>query len=77
LKTFVTLAIKELEIKSYTLKSENNEFLLARAQLSLAFMRDLEKDIVGEVTLAITRKESYNHWGKHFLPSLNHAHLKQ
>jgi len=37
----------------------------------------LIKDIEGEVTLAFKRKESFEWWGRHYLPSLMNAHHYQ
>ena len=38
----------------------------------LVVLEDLEK----EVSLAVNKFYSFNHWGKHFLISLNFAHMR-
>jgi hypothetical protein len=42
-----------------------------------AIMKDLLKDLDGQVTEALSRTDWYDKWGKHFLPSLKGAHLNQ
>lgn len=40
-------------------------------------MKDLLKDVEGQVYEAISRQDWYDKWGKHYLPSLQGAHLLQ
>jgi hypothetical protein len=42
-----------------------------------AFIVDLLKDLEGQTTEALSRKDYFTKWGKHFLPSLMGAHLQQ
>ena len=44
---------------------------------ALQLIRDLAKDVSGEVKLALSRKEAFQKWGQHFLPSLCFAHMRQ
>jgi len=41
------------------------------------YLMGLIKDVEGEVRLAVGRKESFEWWGRHYLPSLMNAHEKQ
>jgi hypothetical protein len=41
------------------------------------FMKDLLKDAEGQMCEAVSRKEYYEKWGRHYLPSLQGAHLSQ
>ncbi|CAF2321511.1 unnamed protein product [Rotaria sp. Silwood2] len=41
------------------------------------FIKDLFKDLTGQVQQAIEKEEWFNKWGIHFLPSLTRAHLLQ
>ncbi|CAF0759140.1 unnamed protein product [Rotaria sp. Silwood1] len=41
------------------------------------FIKDLLKDLTGQVQQAIEKEEWFHKWGKHFLPSLTRAHLLQ
>lgn len=50
--------------------------MLGRVEWALEFLENLKKDVDGEVTLAVAKDYSFKHWGKHFLLSLNHCHLK-
>jgi len=42
--------------------------------LAIKLLSDLIKDIEKEVTLAVGKDFSFAHWGRHYLPSLCHAH---
>jgi hypothetical protein len=42
-----------------------------------SYIADLLKDLEGQTTEAISRKDYYTKWGRHFLPSLMGAHLHQ
>lgn len=42
-----------------------------------ARMKDLLADLTGQVTEAISKREWYDKWGVHYLPSLMRAHLLQ
>jgi hypothetical protein len=41
------------------------------------YIQDLITDLSGEVTQALTKKETYDKWGAHFFPSIVRAHLLQ
>jgi len=41
------------------------------------FVKDLLKDLEGQVTEALSKESFYNKWGRHYLPSLASAHLYQ
>merc|ERR1711981_619500 len=38
---------------------------------------DACKDLLGQVKEAISRKDFFQRWGRHYLPSLAQAHLQQ
>jgi len=42
-----------------------------------AFVEDLQKDLDGQVTEALSKPEWFRKWGRHYLPSLLGAHLHQ
>ncbi|CAF1540367.1 unnamed protein product [Didymodactylos carnosus] len=54
----------ELEIKSSNV--QNHPFII-----------DLLVDLTGQVTEALSNREWFDRWGKHYLPSLTRAHLLQ
>ena len=59
-------------------EGKNNQiFVQGRHKLAIEFINNILKDVTGEVTLAVGREESFEHWGKHFLPSLCHCHQQQ
>jgi len=65
LKTQQTLIAQLLhEILSSNVKDDN-------------LIKDLVIDLKEQVTIALSKKEFYNKWGKHYLPSLARAHLLQ
>jgi len=51
---------------------------LKKSSLALdPYIKDLLKDLEGQVTEAISKKAYYEKWGRHYLPSLASAHLHQ
>jgi len=40
-------------------------------------LKDLGKDVTGQITEAFSKKEWFGKWGRHYLPSLGRAHLLQ
>jgi len=44
---------------------------------SQTFIQDLLKDLTGQIKEAFSKKEWYDKWGKHYLPSIARAHLLQ
>ena len=56
---------------------QNQIFVQGRNKLAKEFITNILKDVTGEVTLAVGREESFDHWGKHFLLSLCHCHQEQ
>jgi hypothetical protein len=41
------------------------------------YLSDLLKDLEGQIAMALSRKDYYERWGRHFLPSVQRAHLLQ
>ena len=41
------------------------------------YIKDLVTDLKEQVSIALSKKEFYNKWGRHYLPSLARAHLYQ
>merc|ERR1719424_1277243 len=41
------------------------------------YLSDLLKDLEGQIAMALSRKDYYDRWGRHFLPSVQRAHLLQ
>lgn len=69
--------IKDLAVemrKSYeNLKGEEHE----KFEESKELMGRILKDVEGEITLSFLKVEWFDQWGKHYLPSLMNAHMKQ
>jgi len=55
----------------------NQNFVQGRHKQAIEFITNIMKDVTGEVTVAVDRVESFEHWGQHFLPSLCHCHQQQ
>jgi len=65
----LTLALNQLK----ALENEMKE----HATDSSPYIRDLYKDLTGQVHEALSRQDWFKKWGVHFLPSLTRAHLLQ
>jgi Mg-chelatase subunit ChlD len=57
--------------------SSTNDDSVARAAAAHSFIRDLQVDISGQVTEAMSRAAWFKRWGRHYLPSLCRAHELQ
>ena len=78
----ITSALSKVANSLSSAQKEVNEFLeTIRASASFQqgdeFVLALEKDISGQVSEALSRKDYYDKWGKHYLPSLSRAHQLQ
>lgn len=67
---------QELEAALNHLKALENE-MKQHATDSSPYIRDLHKDLTGQVHEALSRADWFKKWGIHFLPSLTRAHLLQ
>lgn len=55
----------------------NEKFFQVRHEQAIEFINNILKDVDGEVKMAVSKIESYDHWGQHFLPSLCDCHRLQ
>jgi Mg-chelatase subunit ChlD len=76
-------AVDSLQVNQEDLKSQTTLIdqlmhqILASNVKDDKFIKDLIIDLKEQVTLALSKKEFYIKWGKHYLPSLARAHLLQ
>lgn len=55
----------------------NEKFFQVRYDQAIEFIKNISKDVEGEVKMAVSKIESFEHWGQHFLPSLCDCHRLQ
>jgi len=79
---FITCLLKVLQNgpkiqESLVLVQQLGSKIRSSKESEVPFIVDLLKDLEGQVTEALSKKEWFDKWGVHYLPSLLGAHLHQ
>mmetsp|Transcript_2219 Transcript_2219/g.3609 ORF Transcript_2219/g.3609 Transcript_2219/m.3609 type:complete len:710 (+) Transcript_2219:57-2186(+) len=72
-----SMKLNEMNEAQTSLKDLIKEIQAKKELAKEKFVKDLLADLTGQAFEAISKKEYFNKWGKHYLPSLIFAHLQQ
>lgn len=65
------------DMESWIAHNQGDTSLSPRADGVVSYVKDLREDLIGQVSVAFSKANYYQKWGKHYLPSLCRAHQLQ